>query len=109
MAIMIVLSMLQLKGCDDVTAKEISGFNYGVLIFTTVRGLLFIFLWMCLCNTERNGGEPDAEPEVLHDPHAMDQLDEASTLMPELPLPRAARREPNAEDFMELMIQRCSR
>ena len=82
MAIMIVLSMLQLKGCDDVAAKEISGFNYGVLIFTTARGLLFIFLWMRLCNTERNGGEPDAEPEVLHDPHAMDQLDEASTLMP---------------------------
>ena len=64
---------------------------------------------MCLRNNEHNGGEPDAEPEVLHGPHALDQLDEASTMMPELPPPHAAQREPNAEDYMAWMIHRCSR
>ena len=44
MAIMSVLSMLHLKGCDDGAAEDLSGFNYGMLVVTTVLGLLFIFL-----------------------------------------------------------------
>ena len=50
--------------------------------------------------------EPDAEPPVEGEPQILDELDEAATLAPELPVPRRIRAEPNAEDFMQWMLER---
>ena len=97
-----------MKGCDDDNDGEPAHPGLGLIAFTVALGLLFIFFWVCMCNRWQLGDEPDAEPEVSNDPINVDSLDEAATMAEELQ--RAQRsRQPNAEEYMVWMIERCAR
>ena len=71
------LSLLQLKGCDSSTTGT-SSVSRGLLAFTTVLGLLFIFFWICLRSNR---------PLNVSEPQTLDELDEVATHVPELPVP----------------------
>jgi hypothetical protein len=104
LSILSVLSLVQLKGCNG---EDVRGNTpeLGLLAFTCVLGLLFIFLWICLRNNQQQDVEPDAEPGTMDDPLILDDLDEAATLN-EPPPPSSSARGPeaNAEDYMRWLV-----
>ena len=104
------MSLVQLKGCNSEDVSEATCPEPGLLAFAFVFGLLFIFLWICLRNNQQQDVEPDAEPGTMYDPLILDDLDEAATRN-EPPPPSSSARgsEPNAEDYMRWLVERCSR
>ena len=53
------------KGCDSSATDETSSVSLRFSAFTTVLGLLLIFLWICLRTNRRLNVESDAEPKLL--------------------------------------------
>lgn len=103
LSILSVLNLVQLKGCNNEDVSEAAYPGLGLLAFTVVLCLLFIFLWMCLRNTQQQNVEPDAEPGTLDDPLILDDLDEAATLNGPPPSSSARGSEPNARRLYEMV------
>ena len=109
LSILSVWDLVQLKGCNSEDVTEARSPELGLLAFTCVLGLLFIFLWICLRNNQQQDVEPDAERGTMDDPLISDDLDETATLNEPPPSSSIRGPEPNAEDYMRWLVERCAR
>ena len=109
LSILSVWDLVQLKCCNSEDVTEATSPELGLLAFTCVLGLLFIFLWICLRNNQQQDVEPDAERDTMDDPLISDDLDETATLNEPPPFSSVRGPEPNAEDYMRWLVERCSR
>ena len=109
LAMLSALNLFQ-KGCDGESDADNQP-SLAMVIFTATFGFMFLLAWWLRSGSQQhnvNQFEPDAEPEAqaAQDPAMHDDDVEMSVAAEAEPSPR---REPNAEDYMSWLIERCER
>jgi len=113
LAMLSALSLFQ-KGCDGELDSD-SQPSWAMVLFTAILGLVVLLIWWMWSGNHHDNAnqfEPDAEPDahLAHNPAAAHDEDvEMSVAAEAEPQQELQRREPNAEDNVSWLIERCGR
>lgn len=107
-----MLSALSLfhKNCDRKLDPD-SQPSWAMVLFTAIFGLVVLLVWWFWSGNHHDNAnqfEPDAEPDarLAHNPAVHDEDVEMSVAAEAEPQ-ELQRREPNAEDYVSWLIERC--